>query len=628
MVSDKATTCPHCGAPLAKETAKDNSNPSYRQYYTIDEQPTLTFGEAIYSALIKNYVNFSGRARRSEYWYFSLFDVIVGIITYFTPSPTIEVWGQPVSLLYCLYCLVSFLPMLAVSVRRLHDIGKSGWNILTLYLISFLTIPIFVIFASSPFIVLGWTVGFIIFGIQMLIWLCRDSEEENDYGPSPKYKQVLQSKPTPKPTPSPTIAEDNSSYAPTANSSKPLRGMSGAHLEAMRAIQELKEQDDSKKEIVEEIKKTHQQFLAEQEKKESETEKEEKRPTPPAAPSSITDINPKKADTPTDTKQAVGKDSRKQIWQGILQAVGAYVVFLLCLLLLGSLFPQSKGLRYYANGFYAWFGWQPFEESPAFQQYPLIDLFGHNEKTDNAQSTRRSVETSNETNAMLLDEFNYEKSFDKRGSNGKEVNLGEFQCKLSYPKSIAGQDLHKLHAQIVEDCFGTKYAGLNFQQATLSFLKDEFQYDEDDIKLRIETNREWWADSKTIELTCSYDSKLNWVQYLIHATDSPHGAMHGTYSDTYKIFDMNKQRLLSYYDLFNVKKEVIQPILWNQLMAQYKDEDPDTFWDFYVSENISREEAADGIYYVFHYNPYAIAPFSFGVIDIKVPSSKLSNYLR
>ncbi|HIY88741.1 MAG TPA: DUF805 domain-containing protein [Candidatus Bacteroides pullicola] len=458
MVSDKATTCPHCGAPLAKETAKDSNNPLYRPYY-IDEQPTLTFGEAIYSALIKNYVNFSGRARRSEYWYFTLFDVLIGIITYFTPSPTIEIWGQPVSLLYCLYWLVFFLPVLAVSVRRLHDIGKSGWNILTLYLISFLTIPIFVVFTSIPFIVIGWTIGGIIYLIRLTIWLCRDSEEENEYGPSPKYKQVHQSKPTPQPTPSPTITEDNSSYAPTVNSPRPLRGMSGAHLEAMRAIQELKKQDDSKKEIVEEIKKTHQQFLAEQERRELETVKEDKRPTPPPASASTTVTYQKKTDIPADTKQAVGKDGRKQILQGVLHAMGAYVVFLLCLLLLGSLFPQSKGLRYYANGFYAWFGWQPFKDAPAFQQHPLIDIFGNNEKTNNTQPISKAVETPNETSTIVFDEFNYEKSFVERGPNGEEVNLGEFQCKLSYPKSIVGQDLHRLHAQMVEDCFGTKYAG-------------------------------------------------------------------------------------------------------------------------------------------------------------------------
>ena len=358
MISDKASTCPHCGAPLAKETAKDNNNPSYRQYNTIDEQPTLGFGEAVYSALIKNYANFSGRARRSEYWYFTLFQVVVNSIAYFTPSPTVEVWGQPVSLLYCLCNLAFFLPGLTVSVRRLHDIDKSGWNILMLYLMPLLSIFIFA--TSNPYLILGWSVGCFIYFIRLTIWFCKDSsEEENDYGPSPKYMQVATSKPTSNPTPSPTIAEDNSSYAPTASSSKPLKGMSGAHLEAMKAIQELKELDDSKKEFVEEIKKTHQQFLAEQERRELESGKEGSLIIP-------------------DTKQAVSKEGRKQILQGILQACGAYVVFLLCLLLLGSLFPQSKGLRYYANGFYAWFGWQPFKDAPAFQQYPLIDLWENN----------------------------------------------------------------------------------------------------------------------------------------------------------------------------------------------------------------------------------------------------------
>ena len=374
-ISDKATTCPQCGAPLAKGTTTQNSNSSpYKSFY-IDEQPTLTFGEAIYSAFIKNYANFSGRARRSEYWYFTLFQGIVNIIAFLTPSPVIEVYGQPVSLLYSLFSLAFLLPGLSVSVRRLHDIGKSGWNILTLYLTPLLAIFIFA--TSNPYFIFGWAICCTFYLIRLTIWFCRDSsEEENEYGPSPKYKQVLLSKPTPKPAPSPAIAEDNSSYAPTASSPKPLKGMSGAHLEAMRAIQELKEQDDSKKEIVEEIKKTHQQFLAEQERRES-SEKEDKRPTPSPASSSMTDTNQKKTDSPADTKQAVGKDSRKQILQGVFQTVGAYVVFLLCLLLLGNLFPQSKGLRYYANGFYAWFGWQPFEDTPAFQQYPLIDLWGN-----------------------------------------------------------------------------------------------------------------------------------------------------------------------------------------------------------------------------------------------------------
>ena len=623
MVSDKATSCPKCGAPLTKDSPKTDSYNS-QTFYT-DEQPRLTFGQAIYSALIKNYANFSDRARRSEYWYFTLFQVLVGIVLSFIPSPVITVLRWPIPLLYGLFYLVTFLPALAVGIRRLHDIDKSGWHMLYFYFGPFLID--FIAPNLTPYMILGLWIGYIISCIQIIVWLCRDSsDEENEYGPSPKYPQV----PISKPASSKPITEDKSVYSQTTSSARPIKGMSGAHLEAMKAIQKMKEQDDdgTKQEIVENIKKTHQQFLAEQESRESEVVKENYHPTPPPALSPTSNTNKGAIDASSchDVEQAKDKGHRKQVLAGICQAIGVYVIFLLCLLLLGNLFPKSKGLRYYANGFYAWFGWQPFKDAPAFQRYPLIDLLGNDEETNSTQPIPKPAETPNETKTMILDEFNYEKSFKETGPNGEEVHLGEFQCKLSYPKSIGGQDLRRLQAQMVEDCFGTEYAGQNFQEATQPFLKDEYRYDEDDINFRIEINHEWWADTKTIELTCSYNPDLNWVQYLIHTTSSSSGAAHGMFDDTYKIFDLNKQRLLNYYDLFKVEKEELQPILWNQLMTQY--EDPDAFWDFHVSDNISREDKDGETYYVFHYAPYSIAPFAFGVIDIKVPSYKLSNYLR
>lgn len=625
MVSDKAATCPKCGAPLTKESPKtDGGSSLYGSFYT-DEQPRLTFGEAIYAALIKNYANFSDRARRSEFWYYTLFQVLVSILLTFIPSPVIAVFGQPVPLLSSLFGLLTLLPNLAVGVRRLHDIDKSGWHILTPFILPFLLG--FIASNLTPPMMLGLWAGYIIVCIRLFVWLCRDSsEEENEYGPSPKYPQV----PVSEPTSNKAGAANNSFHEQTTSSISQVKGVSGAHLEAMRAIRKMKEQEDEgpKKEIVENIKKAHRQFLAERERRESETVEEDERSTPPSTPSSPVDANRHMADASMihDAEQAQDEGHGKHIRAGIFRAVGVYLIFLLCLLLLGSLFPKSKGLRYYANGFYAWFGWQPFKDAPAFQHYPLVDLFGGNKETADTRSTGKSVETPSETKTMILDEFNYEKSFTETGPNGEEVRLGEFQCKLSYPKSIGGQDLRRLQAQMVEDCFGTTYAGQSFQQATQSFLKDEFQYDEDDVNLRIEVNQAWWADTRTIELTCSYDPDLNWVQYLIRTTYSPSGAAHGSYNDTYKIFDLNRQRLLNYYDLFKVEKEELQPILWNQLMTQY--ENPDAFWDFHVSDNISREEKEGEIYYVFHYAPYDIAPFAFGVIDIKVPSYKLSNYLR
>jgi len=84
-----------------------------------------------YLKVLKNYVGFSGRARRKEYWMFTLFSLIASILlgigdvvlgTFNEASG----WG----LLGALYLLAVFLPSVAVSVRRLHDIDKSGWWLL------------------------------------------------------------------------------------------------------------------------------------------------------------------------------------------------------------------------------------------------------------------------------------------------------------------------------------------------------------------------------------------------------------------------------------------------------------------------------------------------------------------
>lgn len=72
---------------------------------------------------LKNYANFTGRARRSEYWYFVLGQIIIMIVAAIIDS---IIFGQP-SLLYFVIGLGLFIPSLAVLVRRLHDTGRSGW---------------------------------------------------------------------------------------------------------------------------------------------------------------------------------------------------------------------------------------------------------------------------------------------------------------------------------------------------------------------------------------------------------------------------------------------------------------------------------------------------------------------
>lgn len=84
--------------------------------------------------VFENYANFSGRARRSEYWYFALCNVIISLVFY---VPLLLSGGlqneEPNALfwlfygLFMLYSIAILIPSLAVAVRRLHDVGKSGW---------------------------------------------------------------------------------------------------------------------------------------------------------------------------------------------------------------------------------------------------------------------------------------------------------------------------------------------------------------------------------------------------------------------------------------------------------------------------------------------------------------------
>lgn len=116
-----------------------------------------------YKSVLKKYAVFDGRAQRAEYWYFVLFNVIIAIALWIISS----VVGDKRDILGNLYCLAVFIPGLAVAVRRLHDVGKSGWMVLINL------IPI---------------VGFIWF----LVLLTKDSNVgDNKYGPNSKQTTTV-----------------------------------------------------------------------------------------------------------------------------------------------------------------------------------------------------------------------------------------------------------------------------------------------------------------------------------------------------------------------------------------------------------------------------------------------------
>ena len=87
-----------------------------------------------------NYANFNGRARRSEYWWFALFGFIVSWILFFIDGPKSSAYtetgsvGIQIGTLGTIYALATLLPNLAVTVRRLHDVGKSGWFFLIIFI--------------------------------------------------------------------------------------------------------------------------------------------------------------------------------------------------------------------------------------------------------------------------------------------------------------------------------------------------------------------------------------------------------------------------------------------------------------------------------------------------------------
>jgi uncharacterized membrane protein YhaH (DUF805 family) len=116
---------------------------------------------------LKNYFKFSGRATRSEYWYFVLFGLLFSLaamlIDFSIGTFYIE---EGIGIFSSIYTLAILIPSLAVTVRRLHDTNRSAWWLL----ISL--IPI---------------IGTIV----LIVFYCQDSKEDNKYGVNPK-KIILQ----------------------------------------------------------------------------------------------------------------------------------------------------------------------------------------------------------------------------------------------------------------------------------------------------------------------------------------------------------------------------------------------------------------------------------------------------
>lgn len=155
---------------------------------------------------IRNYVNFSGRARRTEFWYFVLFSCLLMLVAM---ALDVVCFNTPYGVFYLLVALFLFLPQLAVSARRLHDTGRTSkwllWNYLALlvWAVAALVLSGLSAFAggrdaSAWFLIVlcGGCVLFFIWEIVFLVWFCLPGTPgENRYGPDPKQPDQEKSAP-------------------------------------------------------------------------------------------------------------------------------------------------------------------------------------------------------------------------------------------------------------------------------------------------------------------------------------------------------------------------------------------------------------------------------------------------
>jgi len=126
----------------------------------------MGFMDAIKTCITEKYVDFSGRASRSEFWWFQLFMFLLQMGLFVLQMVALFSFPEIFTAIYWMTVVVSlglFLPSLSVSVRRLHDIGKSGWYFLLIIPLSIICIGI----------------------ILWIVWMISEGELTNQYGPPP-----------------------------------------------------------------------------------------------------------------------------------------------------------------------------------------------------------------------------------------------------------------------------------------------------------------------------------------------------------------------------------------------------------------------------------------------------------
>ena len=146
----------NAGSAIQIFTALGHSNPVQNISNQLDKLSDQNKAEEQFNMIdwfvkgLKNYANFKGRARRKEYWFFVLCQFLLIFIAAIIDS---ILFDNP-ALFYSITALGLFIPSLAVAVRRMHDIGKSGWLLLL---------------SLIPLI-----------GLIVIFWLASETKQENN----------------------------------------------------------------------------------------------------------------------------------------------------------------------------------------------------------------------------------------------------------------------------------------------------------------------------------------------------------------------------------------------------------------------------------------------------------------
>ena len=170
-----------------------------------NSRPMMSLPEAIAQCL-RRYAGFSGRATRAEYWWWELATtaciIILGVLAFLLPDA-----AGTLSVVESLFVLAILLPTWTVTVRRLHDIGKSGWWILTWMILGSVSGIIMVVGAVLAFglaflgdllgeggltaigyvVLIVGLVPHVAIWLWVIVWMARQGDDgANRHGPDPR----------------------------------------------------------------------------------------------------------------------------------------------------------------------------------------------------------------------------------------------------------------------------------------------------------------------------------------------------------------------------------------------------------------------------------------------------------